>query len=150
MGGRLGVHTHTHAQAYICVCVFRFTSSSKVAVGEILSLVILRVPFCMWSIYYMSVRPGRGIPPLWLFLRFLPSLFLGFLTGLTQYGKFLLTRNEGLRTKDVVLCTHCKALWHDVTVGCINKMYWSPEYEETFIVLELNWDVIISATEKAH
>ena len=31
--------------------------------------------FCTRDIYCMSVRPGRGIPPLWLFLRFLPLFF---------------------------------------------------------------------------
>ena len=32
--------------------------------------------FCTRDIYCMSVHPGRGIPPLWLFLRFPPLFFL--------------------------------------------------------------------------
>ena len=45
--------------------------------------------FCTSNIYCMSVCPGRGILPLWLFLRFLPSFLPCFSI------KFVLTRIEG-------------------------------------------------------
>ena len=34
--------------------------------------------FCTRDIYCMSVLPGRGISPLWLFLMFLPLFFFSF------------------------------------------------------------------------
>ena len=49
----------------------------------------------------MSVLPGRGIPPLWLSLKFLPSPFFFWM--------------EGLRTEDVH-CTDCRAHWVNVIV----------------------------------
>ena len=90
--------THTHAQAYICVCVLQ---------------VYLSIQGCSYftgSILYMRhllhVCPARERDPSSVAL---PEV-CSFLTGLTQYGKFFLTINEGIRTKDVILCTHCKAL----------------------------------------
>ena len=81
--------------------------------------------FCTCDICCMSVCPGRGIPPLWLFLRFLPSFFYPVkrVIFFHQHGKFFLTQIQGLRTEDVVHCTDCKAHWLNVIVilGYINK-----------------------------
>ena len=81
--------------------------------------------FCTCDICCMSVCPGRGIPPLWLFLRFLPSFFYPVkrVIFFHQHGKFFLTQIQGLRTEDVVHCTDCKAHWFNVIVilGYINK-----------------------------
>ena len=76
-------------------------------------------------IYCMSVHPGRGIPPLWLFLRFPPSFFTPlFKVFFSHYGKFFITRIEGLKTQDVIHCTDCKAHWGNVIVilGCIDQI----------------------------
>ena len=54
---------------YYIICI-RYTVTSMQFVN--CDYVVL---FCTFDIYCMSVRPGRGIPPLWLFLRFLPFLF---------------------------------------------------------------------------
>ena len=73
--------------------------------------------FCTHNIYCMSVCPGRVIPTLWLFLRFLPFVFFllkGFFFH--QNVKFFLTQIEGLRTEYVVYCTDCKAHWDNVIV----------------------------------
>ena len=53
------------------------------------------------NIYCMLVRPGRGIPPPWLFLRFLPSLFLPLfkLSFSTQHVKLFFIPTKGLRTE---------------------------------------------------
>ena len=84
--------------------------------------------FCTCDIHCTSVRPGRGIPPLWLFLRFLPHFFpvKGFFVG-----KFFLTGTEGLRTEGVTPCTDCKALWGKmcfVTLGYTNKIWFDNHY----------------------
>ena len=55
---------------------------------------------CTCDTYCMSVSPGRGIPPLWIFLRFPPSFFpplFKVFFFLSQYCKCFLTRTEGLR-----------------------------------------------------
>ena len=54
---------------------------------------------CTHGIYCMSVRPGRGIPPLLLSLRFLPCSPLN--CGVFLWKCFLV-RCEGLRTEGVV------------------------------------------------
>ena len=56
---------------------------------------------CTHDIYCMMMaHPGRGTPPLWLFLRLLP-----FFSPRQRF--FFLTQIEGLRTEDVVVpfCT---------------------------------------------
>ena len=72
----------------------------------------------------MSVQPGRGVPPPWLFLRFLPSFFFLFLFFYPvkrvffsiNMARFFLTWIEGRRTEDVIHCTACKAHWGNVIV----------------------------------
>ena len=57
------------------------------------------VLFCTWNIYCMLVRPGREIPPLWLFPWFLPSTHPPTERVFSQYGKILLTQVEGPRER---------------------------------------------------
>ncbi len=68
-------------------------------IAAVVYIVILFDLLCTRDIYCTSVRPGRGIPPLRLFLMFLPLFFLlkGFFVG-----KFFFMRIEGLRTEGVV------------------------------------------------
>ena len=61
-----------------------------------------------FEMYCLSVHPGRGIPPMWLFPRFHPSFFLHvtfFFFSLNMACFFLLEE----RTEDVVRRTLCKA-----------------------------------------
>ena len=52
------------------------------------------------NIYCMPVCPGREIPPLWLFLRFLPSFFFPLCKEfIFQHGTFFLTRSKGLKDR---------------------------------------------------
>lgn len=60
------------------------------------------------EIYCMSVRPGKGILPLWLLLRFLPFLFF-FVRGSFSLIKLSVTG-------DVFYCTDCKAHGGNVIV----------------------------------
>lgn len=57
--------------------------------------------FC--SVHMASVCPGRGISPLWLFLRFLPSFFL------FNRFRFFSSLESRDRTEGVVPCTDFKA-----------------------------------------
>ena len=82
--------------------------SLQLTCTDILSINVINCGFvvlvCTCDIYCMSVCPGRGISPLWLILRFLPSIY--FWVSF-QYGKFFLTQIEGLITDDAVHCTDC-------------------------------------------
>ena len=55
-----------------------FTSTTSTFVSDILWMLLY---FCAHDIYCMSVRPGREIPLLWLFIRFLPLFFFNLLKG---------------------------------------------------------------------
>ena len=69
-------------------------------VSDILSVQLVNcdfvVVFCTCDIYCMSTGTGKGIPPLWLFLRFLPSLFHPSKSFFffSQYGKFFPDSNQ--------------------------------------------------------
>ena len=98
--------------------------------------------FCTPDINCMSVHPGRGIPPLWLFLRFLPLFFFTLLKG--SFFQVFFTRIEGLRTEDVVHCTKCKAHWGNVIY--IVKL-WTPDTESILqnCFAWTDWDVFKAA-----
>ena len=90
-------------------------------VSDIMSMQIVNgdfvVLFYLCNIYCVSVDPGRGIPPLWLFLRVLPSLTLlkvnFFLFSL--YGRYFLTRRglriEGSASFTLQLVKPTEAMW---------------------------------------
>ena len=50
------------------------TSAPTIVMGN--GFVLVFVLSCTYNLYCMSAHPGRGIPPLWLFLRFPPSFFV--------------------------------------------------------------------------
>ena len=90
--------------------------------------------------FLYSVRPGRGIPPLWLFLRFLPFFFFftllkGFFSPFFSPHQRDPHLNRGSKDGGCCCCTDLKAHWGNVIVilGYINKidLIWFDDYDWT-------------------
>ena len=83
---------------------------------------------CTCNIYCTSVHPGRGIHPLWLFLRFLPhfSLLKRFF-----WGQVFPHSNRESKDRECRLSTDCKALWGKlwfVNLGYTNTFWFYLHY----------------------
>ena len=72
-----------------------------ILIVHIIKLTMLLYSMHMTSIVW-SVHAGRGIPPKFLFMRYLPFLLL-----ITFFEEIFLFRPEDLRTEVVVYCTGC-------------------------------------------
>ncbi len=112
---------------HLCFIIYIFVT---VIVYTVIFFVDL---FCTHDIYCKSVRPGRGIPPLLVLLRFLP-FFFSLLKVL--WGDILLIWFEGLRTEGAVCCIDCKAPWGKLWYWTIKKQMTELDLTFTFPLME--------------
>lgn len=93
--------------------------------------------FSTHNTYCISVRPGRGISPLLLFLGFLLLFFLLNVFWVFFFGEGSLFQSRvKSRTEGILCCTDCKASWGkfvicDTGLYCINKINWLTRYTKT-------------------
>ena len=108
------------------------------------------VLFCTRNIYCISVHPGRGIPPLRLFLRFLPSFFPCSLFPFFSFFSLNKTCFSSVelsvsRQRMPFTVQFVKAHWGDVIVisGCVDKsdltLWYSHNKAQQWVYINNKW-----------